>query len=111
MSVLEHSIPACMNSANLFPSPPLSPNANIHGRLCCSSPPPNGPSHKHDHTSTPLPHRPATGREKASSPRTRNGLLDSSIASPAVAAASIACASSRRLPTPPSDPRDSYQPP
>ncbi|KAI8951728.1 Golgin subfamily A member 7/ERF4 family-domain-containing protein [Xylaria longipes] len=92
MHALEIPIPACMNSANLFPTPL---NANIAGGSRYSPSPRNGQSHNDD-TTRPRPRhrlrlRLGSGQRNVPSV-TQDSLLDRSIASPAVAAASSASA-------------------
>ncbi|KAI1739713.1 Golgin subfamily A member 7/ERF4 family-domain-containing protein [Xylaria scruposa] len=83
MHVLELPIPACMNSANLFPTPL---NANIPGGPRYSPSPRNGQSHTYDDTTRPR-YQFRSGQQSVASV-IRTSLLDSSITSPAVAAAS-----------------------
>ncbi|KAI1312039.1 Golgin subfamily A member 7/ERF4 family-domain-containing protein [Xylaria venustula] len=100
MPVLEDPIPACMNSANLFLSSPLS--ASITRRDLRSTRTPsrrNGPSHHDERLASRI-------RD------THKVLLEhSAAASSAVAAALAKPPSSQRLPTPQSDPRNSHRPP
>ncbi|KAI0449280.1 Golgin subfamily A member 7/ERF4 family-domain-containing protein [Xylaria acuta] len=83
MHVLELPIPACMNSANLLPTPL---NANLAGGSRYSPSPRNDQSHSHDDTTRPR-HQLGSGQRNVPSVP-RDSLLDGSIASPAVAAAS-----------------------
>ncbi|TRX91128.1 hypothetical protein FHL15_007916 [Xylaria flabelliformis] len=106
MHVLELPIPACMNSANLFPTPL---NANIPGGPRYSPSPRNGQSHSYDDTARPR-HQFRSGHRNVASV-IRASLLDSSITSPAVAAASVSFPSSQRLHAPQLDPSTSHRPP
>lgn len=121
MPLLEGPIPACMNSANLFLSPPLNAitNGDNDQRFSPLSPPRTRPSHHHDDRTTRLRVQPIATRTRELPPVIEQLLLGNGnnsgngngVASLAVAAASIGPPSSQRLPTLQSDPRNSHRPP